>query len=85
MNVLKIKCVVCGSCFVERAHIKTRGSGAGWEDWEYVYLCRKDHQEQGQIGILTFMKKYPKYKKALEEKGWLVENGKLINQLHKKS
>ena len=58
---------------VDRAHIKTRGAGAGWEDWEYIYLCRTDHILQGQIGWYKFINKYPHLKRILKNKGWDIE------------
>ena len=43
------------------AHLLTRATTSK-EDWDnpvmFVWLCRKHHQEQHRIGILTFCKKY---------------------------
>ncbi len=81
LEVKKMPCVVCGKQPSDRAHIKTRGAGATWEDFEWVYLCRRHHQEQGTIGILTFYFKYGTYQNAVKEKGWVLENGKFWNEL----
>jgi len=68
------QCQACNKCTdVDRAHCRTRGSGAGWEDWEYIYLCRKDHILQGQIGWDRFTKRYPHLIKILASKGWMIE------------
>lgn len=71
METITIKrCIVCGLSPVDRAHFKTRGSGAGWEEWEYTYLCRHHHMEQGHLNWKRFTEKYPSVLKALEDKGW---------------
>ncbi len=73
------KCTICAKP-AERAHIKSRGAGAGWEDWEWVYLCRSHHVEQHKIGIITFIRKYPQFFSAIKAKGWILFNGKLIHE-----
>lgn len=68
----KKPCIVCGNPQVDRAHFKTRGAGAGWEPWEYTFLCRKHHQEQGNKGWPRFCEKYPQTLKELSDKGWKI-------------
>jgi len=55
---------------IDRAHIKTRGAGAGWEDWEFIFLCRLHHNEQGSLGWNKFTQKFPHVIFILKNKGW---------------
>jgi hypothetical protein len=66
-------CLHCGSPFVDRAHVKTRGSGGGDEDWNIMFLCREAHIEQHKLGIATFAMKYDSVMDWLIENGWELE------------
>ena len=79
-NNLK-RCEVCGRTGSDRAHIKTRGAGAKWEDFEWLYLCRKHHQQQGQVGWFVFIVKYPVIELVLLSKGWKIEKVFGVNKL----
>jgi len=67
-------CQACNRFFdqVDRAHIKTRGSGAGWEEWEYIYLCRFHHIEQSHLNWKRFTDKFPHLIPILAGKGWEI-------------
>jgi hypothetical protein len=70
---MKDRCVACGLFgVVDRAHLKTRGAGAGWGDDEWIALCRMHHVEQGQSGWHRFLLKYPAVADAIEKRGWEV-------------
>ena len=69
LNKSSKRCLVCNSAFVDRAHVKTRGSGGCDSDWNVMSLCRVHHIEQGSIGIATFAMKYDSVM------DWLVKNG----------
>lgn len=69
-NNIRPRCVVCGKGDSDRAHIKTRGSGAGWSEDEYLYLCRGHHMEQGHLNWSRFCEKYPTVSILLGAKGW---------------
>ncbi len=58
---------------MDRAHIKTRGSGAGWDDDEWIPLCRAHHAMQGQIGWKLFTDRFPSITVALALKDWHLE------------
>lgn len=73
------RCCVCGTYGADRAHIKTVGAGATWEDWEFVPLCRKCHIEQHKVGIKTFHDKHLGYQYALKARGWSWLMGKLYH------
>lgn len=68
------RCLVCRRVEVDRAHIKTRGAGASWEFWEVMPLCRNCHIEQGQMGIVSFFKRFPPVRRYLEAMGWRLED-----------
>lgn len=56
-------CFVCGQAKAEYAHYEAVGAGRkrnaiDHSKHRFMALCRKHHQEQHQIGIQTFMKKY---------------------------
>lgn len=59
-NLLYVKsqpCMVCGMGPCDPAHIQVRKFGGDGLD-NLMSLCRKHHQEQGTIGIRSFVKKY---------------------------
>lgn len=68
------RCLICPSREVDRAHIKTRGAGAGWGSHEVMPLCREHHVFQGKIGIVTFFKRFPPVRRYLEANGWRLED-----------
>lgn len=63
-------CVICKREDSDRAHIKTRGAGAGNEDWEWLYLCRSHHQEQHRLGWHKFRMKHLVVSYELRIRGW---------------
>lgn len=65
-----MSCVVCKSQKVDKAHIKTRGSGGSSEPWNLIDLCRQHHQLQHSIGFFNLCVKYPDVYKELKQKGW---------------
>jgi 5-methylcytosine-specific restriction endonuclease McrA len=79
-----MKCLACGSANTERAHIKSRGSGGSDDAWNIMALCRKDHQEQHKIGIITFIEKYPEVKTYVEQNGWQIDNVNSFKRLVRK-
>lgn len=65
------KCQACGVVQeVDRAHVRTRGAGAGWGSDEWILLCRTDHIRQGQLGWKKFIEMYPHLIEVLKSKGW---------------
>lgn len=74
------KCLVCQWKDVDAAHIKTKGSGGSDDEWNLMPLCRKHHSEQHALGIITFSKKYFFVAMYLEENGWFLHHGKLLNE-----
>lgn len=64
------RCCICNNPQTDRAHIKTRGAGAGWDLWEFVYLCRNHHMIQGHIGWKRFCDKHPQALAELKLRGW---------------
>jgi 5-methylcytosine-specific restriction endonuclease McrA len=68
----KTSCLVCKKINPDRAHVKTRGSGGGDEEWNIMPLCREHHVEQHKIGIVTFAEKYKAVKAYLEKHGWTI-------------
>lgn len=66
------RCLVCQRANPDRAHVKTRGSGGGDQEWNIMDLCRVHHTEQHKIGIITFAEKYKTVKGYLEKSGWEI-------------
>ena len=69
LNKSSKRCVHCGSPFVDKAHVKSRGAGGGDEDFNIIFLCRAAHIEQHALGWATFAMKYDSVM------DWLVKNG----------
>ncbi len=64
------RCTACRQiAALDRAHIATRGSGAGWGEDEWVYLCRDCHIDQGK-GWMKFVQRWPNMEEVLKAKGW---------------
>jgi hypothetical protein len=62
------------------AHIGSYGASRIDAEWNIMPLCVGHHNEQGKIGILTFIKKYPRVKSYIENKGWTFNFlGKLVS------
>lgn len=66
-------CIICGSNRVDKAHIKTKGSGGPNESWNIMILCRTHHIEQHKVGIITFFNKHHSVKTALTNGGWSLD------------
>lgn len=73
-------CVVCGAINADIAHEDAVGAGRNRQQYDHtghrvLALCRSCHNEQHQIGIKTFNKKYHL------ENAWLLVNDKLNQML----
>jgi hypothetical protein len=73
------RCLVTNSLYVDVAHVKSRGSGGTDDLWNLMPLSREIHHIQHQIGILSFIRKYPSVAAYLASNGWYIFNGKLLN------
>jgi hypothetical protein len=68
---MKGNCTICGVYGVmDRAHIKTRGSGAKWNDSEWMLLCRGHHVMQGAKGWKAMCDLFPNLEEELTKRGW---------------
>lgn len=71
-------CLVCSQTPSDFCHIKTYATTLADSDKNAFPLCRRHHTEQGQIGIVTFIKKYPVVHKYVTRLGFYInEYGKL--------
>lgn len=70
----KDPCLICGNPQVDMCHIRTRGAGSGNEWWEYLYMCREHHQQQGSWGWNKFLGAYPNMGIELLKRGWELRN-----------
>lgn len=67
------KCLLC-SVQAVGAHVKTQGSGGDDIEENVIPLCVQHHGEQHNIGIISFLEKYPIILEYLISLGWeLVE------------
>jgi hypothetical protein len=66
------RCLVCGVTQVDRAHIKSKGSGGSNEEDNLLLLCRQHHIESHRLGWNLFCKRYPVVRVMLNEKGWEI-------------
>lgn len=62
-HVRHLPCLVCAKDgWSDPAHVRSRGASAGaWlesGDGNLVPLCRRHHEEQHRIGILSFQERY---------------------------
>jgi hypothetical protein len=78
--IKKMRCLVCNRTKVDVCHVKSRGAGGSNEIHNLMPLCRIHHQEQGQIGILTFISKYDAVESYLTAMGWEITSRGLWNK-----
>jgi len=78
----------CQACLksgvMDRAHIKSKGSGGGWESKNILLLCRMCHIASHKMGLYKFTEKYPHLLKELNKKGWKFEDVFGVKKLRKK-
>ena len=72
MTSKDLQCTVinCNERPIDRAHIRTRAAGAGWEADEWMPLCWKHHQSQHRRGWRWMTENHPEVLAALEERGF---------------
>lgn len=67
------KCLACRKRKpLDRAHLKSRGAGAGWAEHEWIHLCRWCHVVQHQRGWKFMTQRSPWLIDELKEKGWEI-------------
>ncbi len=72
------QCMICDRYGVDPCHIRTRGAGGPDADFNLLKMCREHHTEQGQIGFMKMVSRYPVMILILKAKGWTMsEDGKL--------
>lgn len=72
----------CEACdkygLVDKAHVKSRGSGGSMDDDNIILLCRSDHILQHSLGWKRFCNIHLNVKDILKNKGWMITvEGKL--------
>lgn len=65
-------CVICGYTPSDPSHVRSYASTLSDHPKNLVPLCRQHHSEQHQIGIMTFINKYDRYRAYLEKIGWEI-------------
>lgn len=70
----KMRCSVCGvSNGVVGHHIKTIGSGGKDVVENMMALCFLHHHQVHNMGLTTFIRRYPHLIPHLQEKGWELD------------
>lgn len=77
-EIKKYPCCICGVRPCDPSHIKTVGSGGDDVRHNVVPMCRTHHVEWGKSWV-AFIEKYPKFWEFLQNMGWEVFNGRLLN------
>ena len=65
-----MSCWACGKVGCDPAHIKSRGARGDDIPENVMALCRDHHNEQGRVGIITFLFKYDMIWQRLVTMGW---------------
>lgn len=79
-RVRKQPCSVCGAPGPgDPSHVKSRGTLGPDEPWNVLPMCRGCHQRWHQMGVRTFLSKYPIFLLRLESLGWDFSEGKLFH------
>lgn len=70
-------CQICGVLEdLDRCHIRSKGAGGTWDDYNIILMCRKMHQIQHALGWNRFIKLHPAVGLILIEKGWYYDEYK---------
>lgn len=78
----KKRCLVCNKVGCDPCHIRTFAVTLCDDENNLMPLCREHHTEQGQIGIVTFLRKYPSVLSYVETLGFEIDyRGKLIRSV----
>ncbi len=65
------ECEACGfNGVVDRAHIKSKGSGGTMDDFNIILLCREHHTEQHKLGWNKMSIKHSRISLSLASRGW---------------
>lgn len=67
-----MRCHICNTAPTDTCHIRSKGAGGPDQEWNYMYLCRKHHQEQHRVGIVTFVERHPEVREYIARSGWGV-------------
>ena len=76
-------CIVCGRYGCDPAHILTRGAGNDDTENNILALCRRCHQESGQIGLKKFTDKHPEVLLDLEARGFYFDQHNKLRRNHR--
>lgn len=78
----------CQACnhfgMLDRAHIKSKGSGGTWDEDNLLMLCRSCPGFQHRHGWVRFIKKHSHLTQILDQKGFAIVNVFGINRLQRK-
>lgn len=66
------ECIVCGDPSSTAAHIQSKGSGGGDEEWNLLALCFEHHRFQHDFGWHDFVTAFPQVLSVLNDKGWIL-------------
>lgn len=78
------QCCGCWSEMIDRAHIKSKGSGGSNEPNNILLLCRLCHRNQHDHGWKRMIDEYPNLGTLLDEKGFELVNEFGIDRLRRK-
>ena len=67
-------CSACGApAPSDPSHLVSRGAGGPDSSWNVAPHCRRCHNEWHQLGPMKFVRRYPRFRRWLEERGWEVD------------
>lgn len=74
----------CKSQPTDRAHIKSKGAGGTWDEWNIIHFCRDHHQMQHAFGWFRMCDKFPEVKEQLTSRGYKFVNEFGVMRLRRK-
>ena len=78
-------CEACGRFHpLDRAHIKSKGSGGSMGPDNLLALCRVCHQAQHRWGWAKFVEEFPRVARELERRGWEIREELGVMRLRRK-
>lgn len=70
---------------IDRAHIRSKGSGGSMDESNILFLCRICHREQHAYGWNRLVAEHPGFDKVLLDKGFEIVEEFGINKLRRLS
>lgn len=78
--IMAMPCAECGKGPCQSCFILSKNDGGPSLYFNYIPLCIKHYHEQDRIGTIAMINKYLNVKRFITQRGWSIDNNKLIHR-----